>query len=86
MASHPTKVNVNRMITNMMTFLFTSYPPYIPILFSVYIIYHSVSIGTKKEPPLWFFWWSIADSNRWPQHCERCALPTELMPHISLAS
>ena len=26
--------------------------------------------------------WSIGDSNPWPQHCERCALPTVLMPHI----
>lgn len=26
------------------------------------------------------FWWSIGDSNPWPQHCQCCALPTALMP------
>ena len=25
-------------------------------------------------------WWSIADSNRLPQHCQCCALPDELIP------
>lgn len=28
--------------------------------------------------------WSISDSNRSPQHCQRCALPDELIPHIIL--
>ena len=27
-------------------------------------------------------WWSRSGSNRRPQRCERCALPTELLPHI----
>ena len=27
-----------------------------------------------------FIWWSIGDSNSWPQHCQCCALPTALMP------
>ena len=26
-------------------------------------------------------WWSLAGSNRWPQHCQCCALPAELRPH-----
>jgi hypothetical protein len=26
-------------------------------------------------------WWSQAESNRWPLHCERSALPAELWPH-----
>ncbi len=26
--------------------------------------------------------WSEGESNPWPQHCERCALPTELPPRI----
>ena len=26
-------------------------------------------------------WWSRGESNPWPHHCERCALPTELRPH-----
>ena len=26
-------------------------------------------------------WWSLGDSNPWPLHCERSALPTELRPH-----
>ena len=26
-------------------------------------------------------WWRRGDSNSRPQHCERCALPTELRPH-----
>ena len=30
-------------------------------------------------------WWSIAGSNRWPQRCQRCALPAELMPHFKTA-
>ena len=29
--------------------------------------------------------WSIADSNRLPQHCQCCALPDELMPRIAVA-
>ena len=28
------------------------------------------------------FWWSIGDSNPWPQHCQCCALPTALMPRL----
>ena len=35
---------------------------------------------TKKRPNGLFFLWSIGESNPWPQHCERCALPTELIP------
>ena len=31
-------------------------------------------------------WWSVGDSNPWPQRCERCALPTVLTPQISLAN
>jgi hypothetical protein len=27
-------------------------------------------------------WWSRTGSNRRPQHCQRCALPTELRPHF----
>ena len=27
-----------------------------------------------------FIWWSIGGSNSWPQDCEPCALPSELMP------
>src|SRR5882724_8039905 len=27
------------------------------------------------------FWWSRGGSNPWPPHCERGALPTELLPH-----
>lgn len=27
--------------------------------------------------------WSIADSNRLPQHCQCCALPDELMPRFA---
>ena len=27
-----------------------------------------------------FLWWSIRGSNPWPQDCEPCALPAELMP------
>ncbi len=27
-------------------------------------------------------WWSRGESNPWPRHCERRALPTELLPHI----
>ena len=27
------------------------------------------------------FWWSRGGSNSWPPHCERGALPTELLPH-----
>ena len=27
-------------------------------------------------------WWSIGDSNSWPSHCERDALPTVPMPQI----
>ena len=30
--------------------------------------------------------WSIADSNRLPQHCQCCALPDELIPLISFAN
>ena len=26
-------------------------------------------------------WWSRGGSNSWPPHCERGALPTELLPH-----
>jgi hypothetical protein len=26
-------------------------------------------------------WWSLWGSNPRPQHCQRCALPTELKPH-----
>lgn len=26
--------------------------------------------------------WSIADSNRLPQHCQCCALPDELIPRV----
>ena len=29
--------------------------------------------------------WSIADSNRLPQHCQCCALPDELMPRFAVA-
>ena len=28
--------------------------------------------------------WRIAGSNRWPLACHASALPTELIPHISL--
>ena len=31
-----------------------------------------------------FNWWSIRDSNPWPQHCQCCALPTALMPQPML--
>jgi hypothetical protein len=27
------------------------------------------------------YWWSRGGSNSWPPHCERGALPTELLPH-----
>ena len=29
-------------------------------------------------------WWSVGDSNPWPQHCQCCALPTALMPRFLL--
>src|SRR5262249_52252550 len=29
-------------------------------------------------------WWSRGESNPWPRHCERRALPTELLPHIRI--
>ena len=29
-------------------------------------------------------WWSVRDSNSWPQHCQCCALPTALTPHYSI--
>ena len=29
-------------------------------------------------------YWSIRESNPWPQQCECCALPTALIPHILL--
>ena len=32
-----------------------------------------------------FCLWSIADSNRLPQHCQCCALPDELIPLILVA-
>ena len=44
------------------------------------IPFHFSKIKRKAVPSL-LFWWSIGDSNPWPQHCERCALPTVLMPH-----
>src|SRR5574344_1512617 len=31
-------------------------------------------------------WWSRGESNPWPQHCERCALPTELRPQTMCAA
>ena len=30
---------------------------------------------------LGFDWWSNGGSNPRPQHCQRCALPAELLPH-----
>ena len=30
------------------------------------------------------FGWSIADSNRLPQHCQCCALPDELIPRLMM--
>ena len=33
-----------------------------------------------------FCWWSIGDSNPWPQHCQCCALPAALMPHLKTAN
>ena len=39
---------------------------------------------TYAAPPARRFrknWWSRSGSNRRPQRCERCALPTELRPH-----
>lgn len=27
-------------------------------------------------------WWTLTGSNCSPQHCQRCALPTELRAHI----
>ena len=39
---------------------------------------------TYAAPPVRRFrknWWSRSGSNRRPQRCERCALPTELRPH-----
>ena len=30
-----------------------------------------------------FNWWSRGGSNSWPPHCERGALPTELLPHAT---
>lgn len=39
----------------------------------------------KQKNAAWsgsrFLLWSIADSNRLPQHCQCCALPDELIPH-----
>ena len=37
-------------------------------------------MSNKKEAKRSLFLWSIGESNPWPQHCERCALPTELIP------
>ena len=31
-------------------------------------------------------WWSLWGSNPRPQHCQRCALPTELKPHYQTVS
>ena len=33
-----------------------------------------------------FFWWSVRDSNPWPQHCQCCALPTALTPLFLIQS
>jgi hypothetical protein len=43
-----------------------------------------VFFRTCAAPPARRFrknWWSRSGSNRRPQRCERCALPTELRPH-----
>ena len=43
-----------------------------------------VEVSSKNKGwrvPSFIFWWSIGDSNPWPQHCQCCALPTALMPH-----
>ena len=46
-----------------------------------------VTVSTIKQAaevqPLVLLLWSIADSNRLPQHCQCCALPDELMPRIA---
>ncbi len=42
------------------------------------------SIPFAKPQPGKAKWWRRRDSNPRPQHCERCALPTELLPHIIL--
>ena len=47
-----------------------------------------LSIYKQKKRDLdwvaFFLLWSIADSNRLPQHCQCCALPDELIPLIFL--
>ena len=42
--------------------------------------------GTRALPWSLVYWWSVGDSNPWPQHCQCCALPTALTPHRSLIS
>ncbi|SMG62736.1 hypothetical protein BMETH_1272_0 [methanotrophic bacterial endosymbiont of Bathymodiolus sp.] len=39
-------------------------------------------MGTKNFFKL-SIWWSQAGSNRRPQHCQCCALPIELWPHVA---
>lgn len=50
-------------------------------LLSIYKQKNATLIGSR-----FFCLWSIADSNRLPQHCQCCALPDELIPLISFAN